>query len=445
MSAPLARLHALADPGSVQSVGDDGVGVLTARLQVNGTAAIAFATDPAVLGGALGEQGCARIVEAIGAARSDGVPLVGLWHSGGARLGDGADALEGAGSVLAALARTRDSCLPQIAVVLGPCAGGAGYAAAMADVVVMGPAGRLFVNGPAVVRSMTGEDVSTEQLGGPTLHGVDSGVAHLVASSDDDALAQTRGLIGLLARHGRIDPAAVGPNATLRELARAEPVDVRAVVAQLVDDPVELHPRWAPSALTLLGRLGGRTVGVLANDPRRLGGFLDTAATEKATGFTAMCDALGIALVVLEDVRGFRPGRAQERAGALRHGAALMRVFAGATVPRVTLLLGRAHGGAYLAMNSYSLGASAVFAWPGADVAVMDAEPAVEILHHRELAAADPADRAALRERLVTAQASSVRGVERAVQLGAVDAVIDPADSVRRIAETVSTFCDGQV
>ena len=443
---PQARLRALFDLGTLRLLapGDDS-GVLYARGEVDGTTAIAFATDATRMGGAMGIEGCQHVVDAIDLAVRERVPVIGLWHSGGARLAEGVVALDGVGQVFAAMVRASGR-VPQISVVLGPAAGGAAYGPALTDIVIMSKAGRIFVTGPEVVRSVTGEQVDMERLGGPEPHGRRSGVVHITTKDDESALLEARKLTTLLGRQGRLSPADVPSGPTEgHDLGAAMPAeanrayDVRPVVKALLDVPgVELHAKWAPNVVTTLGRFAGRTVGVIANNPLRLGGCLDASSAEKAARFVRMCDSLGVPLVVLVDVPGYLPGLGQEWDGVVRRGAKLLHAFAEAVVPRVTLVTRKAYGGAYIAMNSRSLGATAVFAWPNAEVAVMGASAAMNILHHKKLAAAPHEQREALRETLIQEQTTVAGGVNRALEIGVVDDVIKPAETRRRLAEALA-------
>lgn len=439
---PQVRLRSLFDPGTVRLLtGADGSGVRSARGEIDGMPALAYATDATSMGGAMGADGCRHIVDTIDTAVRERLPVLGLWHSGGARLAEGVAALDGVGQVFAAMIRASGR-VPQLSVVLGPAAGGAAYGPALTDIVIMSNAGRIFVTGPEVVRSVTGEQVDMERLGGPEAHGKRSGVVHLTCKDDDTALAEARRLARLLGRQGRLVPADVTDD---RDLSASMPAafnrayDVRPVVTALLDEPgIELHAKWAPNVVTELGRFAGRTVGIVANNPLRLGGCLDSAAAEKAARFVRMCDALGVPLIVLVDVPGYLPGLGQEWDGVVRRGAKLLHAFGEAVVPRVTLVTRKAYGGAYIAMNSRALGASAVFAWPNAEVAVMGAGAAVNILHRRRLAAAPAEEREELRARLVEEQTRTAGGVNRALEIGVVDDVIKPAESRRRIAEALA-------
>jgi acetyl-CoA/propionyl-CoA carboxylase carboxyl transferase subunit len=439
---PLVRLRALFDRGTTQTlVGRDDSGVISARGEIEGTRVIAFATDATRLGGAMGMDGCRHVVDAIDAAVRERLPVVGVWHSGGARLAEGVEALDGVGQVFAAMVRASGR-VPQISVVLGPAAGGAAYGPALTDVVIMGAAGRIFVTGPEVVRSVTGEQVDMARLGGPEPHGRRSGVVHITTEDDASALAEARKVARLLGAQGRLSPADVAQDRDLSATMPTEPnraYDVKPVVTALLDRPgVELHAKWAPNIVTTLGRFAGRTVGVVANNPMRLGGCLDASSAEKAARFVRMCDSLGVPLIVLVDVPGYLPGLGQEWDGVVRRGAKLLHAFAEAVVPRVTLVTRKAYGGAYIAMNSRSLGASAVFAWPNAEVAVMGAGAAVNILHRRKLATAPAEQREALRARLIDEQTQQAGGVQRALELGVVDDLIKPSETRLRIAEALA-------
>ena len=446
---PAVRLAALLDPGSMRPLAPfDNSGVYVATGSVAGGRIVAYATDPQKMGGAMGSDGCRHIVDAIDTAVRERIPVVGLWHSGGARLAEGVEALDAVGQVFAAMVRASGR-VPQLSVVLGPAAGGAAYGPALTDIVVMGPGGRVFVTGPDVVRSVTGEDVDMERLGGPDTHGRRSGVVHVVAGSDAEAVDRGRALAELLARPGRIDPTGLA-DADLGTLLPDNPkraYDVHPLINALLDPDctiVELHAKWAPNVVTSLGRLAGRTVGVIANNPLRLGGCLDSASAEKAARFVRMCDAFGVPLVVLVDVPGYLPGVGQEWDGVVRRGAKLLHAFAEAVVPRVTLVTRKAYGGAYIAMNSRALGATAVFAWPEAEVAVMGASAAVGILHRRKLAAAPPGDREALHAQLAAEHEKVAGGVNRALEIGVVDQVVEPAQTRRVLAQALAAAPPGR-
>ena len=441
---PMARLGALFDAGTVELLlpADDS-GVLASEGQIDGMPAVAFASDPRVQGGAMGSAGCAAIVTAYDRALEIGAPVIALWHSGGARLREGVESLHAVGQVFAAMTRASGK-VPQISVVLGAAAGGAAYGPALTDLVILSGQGRIFVTGPDVVRSVTGEDVDMERLGGPEPHSRRSGVVHVVTPNDGEALAAARELALLLgSQHGEDAACPALADADLAALLPESPkraYDVHPLISGVLDGPgVELHPRWAPNVVTTLGRLGDRTVGVIANNPLRLGGCLDSTSAEKAARFVRMCDAFGVPLVVLVDVPGYLPGVGQEWDGVVRRGAKLLHAFAEATVPRVTLVTRKAYGGAYIAMNSRSLGATRVFAWPGAEIAVMGAVAAVRILHRRTLAAAPPDQRHEIEAELAAEHEREAGGLARAQELGVIDEVIEPAKTRQALAEAIAS------
>jgi acetyl-CoA/propionyl-CoA carboxylase carboxyl transferase subunit len=415
--APRERLAALLGEESMLVMHDTpGSGVVTAIGDLHGHPTIAFATDPALQGGAMGSEGCEAIVEAYHAAMRHKAAIVGIWQSGGARLAEGVASLNAVGRVFAAMTRASGH-VPQISVVLGPAAGGAAY----------GPALTVFVTGPDVVRSVTGEDVDMARLGGPEPHGRRSGVVHVIADTDAAALASAVDIVGLLVDRKSVQPAEDRPLRDLLPESARRAYDVHPLINTLLDEPgTELHAKWAPNIVTMLGRIGGGSVGVLANNPMRLGGCLDSASAEKAARFVRMCDAFGVPLIVLVDVPGYLPGVAQEWDGVVRRGAKLLHAFAEASVPRVTVVTRKAYGGAYIAMNSRSLDATKVFAWPGAEVAVMGAVAAIRVLKRRQLAAVSEEERPGLETALAAAHEVESGGVGRAVELGLIDEIIEP-------------------
>ena len=473
---PLTRLATLLDPGSLRAlptggaVGEGGVGgrgaretpgaaggsggveggaadrsgALAVRGTVHGRPVVAYCTDATVMGGAMGSEGCGRIAAAIDLAVDEGVPVVGIWHTGGARLAEGVEALHAVGLVFAAMIRASGR-VPQLSVVVGAAAGGGAYGPALTDIVVMARGAKVFVTGPDVVGSVTGEQIDQEGLGGVEAHGRRSGVVHVVADDEADAYVQARRLLDLLGDQRQVDLAAVLEHDDLSELLPERPqraYDVHPVVRAVLDDDAgfeELQVKWAPNVVVGFGRLGGRTVGVVANNPIRKGGCLDSLSAEKASRFVRLCDGFGVPLVVLVDVPGYLPGVDQEWGGVVRRGAKLLHAFGAAVVPRVTLVLRKSYGGAYIAMNSRSLGATAVYAWPIAEVAVMGAKAAVGILHRKALAASSDDEREALRARLVTEHEQIAGGLNRATALGVVDEVIDPRTTRHRLASVIAT------
>ena len=335
---PRKRLEAFFDQGTLELItAEDTSGMLCATGKVRGTPVVAFVSDATIQGGAMGKDGCKAIPVAYERALVAGVPILGIWHSGGARLAEGVVSLHAVGEVFAIMTRASGK-IPQISIVIGPAAGGAAYGPALTDIVILGPDGPIFVTGPDVVRSVTGENVDALRLGGPEPHGRRLGVVHVVTETTEAAYERGQQLCSLLGDQGRLDVSSVQE----RDLAGTFPgsarrvYDVHPLIDNVLDDAehsVELHPKWAPNIATTLGRFGGRTVGVVANNPMRLGGCLDSAPADKAARFVRMCDAFSIPLIVLVDVPGYLPGVGQEWDGVVRRGAKLLHAFAEATVP----------------------------------------------------------------------------------------------------------------
>ncbi|MGM1064151.1 acyl-CoA carboxylase subunit beta [Saccharothrix sp. Mg75] len=449
---PVRRVEQLLDPGSTVLVQRPAhANIVVARGTIEGAPVVVYCTDATRKGGSIGIDECPYIVDAIDLAVRERCTVIGVWHSGGAKLAEGVAAMDGIGRMFSAMVRASGQVL-QLSIVLGPAAGGAAYGPALTDVVVMADGGRVFVTGPDVVRSVTGEQIDMDGLGGPEAHGRKSGVVHITSGSEAQAFLDARRVVDLVANPGRFDIGAPRLDEPLGFRLPESPkraYDVHPLVDALLDGGpragfVELQPKWAPNVVIGLGRLGGRAVGVVANNPLRKGGCLDSLSAEKASRFVRTCDALGVPLVVLVDVPGYLPGIAQEWGGVVRRGAKLLHAFAEATVPRVTLVVRKSYGGAYIAMNSRSLGATAVLAWPDAEVAVMGARAAVEILHRKKLAAAPEHEREALLTVLAAEHDLAVGGVAKAVELGVVDEVVDPDRTRRRLVEILSAAPAGR-
>jgi len=422
-----------------------GDGVVTGWGEVEGRPVCAFAQDATVFGGALGEAHAGKIVKVMETARKAGVPIVGLNDSGGARIQEGVMSLGGYGEVFFRNVLL-SGVVPQLSVVLGPCAGGAVYSPAITDFVIMAkPGGQMFITGPDVVRAVTGEEVTMQALGGADAHGSLSGVSHFTVGSDGEAVALTRRLLGYLPLNNLEDPPAVDPapppEAAAAELVRlvpeesGTPYDVHEVIARLVDvgSFLEVHAGWATNLIVGLARLDGRPIGVVANNPAVLAGTLDINASTKGARFVRFCDAFNLPLVTLVDVPGFLPGVAQEHGGIIRHGAKLLYAYAEATVPLLTVILRKAYGGAYDVMCSKHLGGDLNLAWPTAEIAVMGADGAVQILFRKELDAAAAPEREALRSRLSGEYAREFLNPYLAAERGYIDDVIDPAETRARL------------
>ena len=436
--APL-RLTSLFDEGTLEYVASqvDGIGAVSATGKINGRLVVAFANDPSFQGGALGAAEGAVIVDAYAIAMKEQCPIVGIWHSGGARLQEGIGALKPFGDIFRVMTHASGK-IPQVSVVLGPAAGGGAYGPALTDIVILGPEGRIFVTGPDVVRSVTGEDVDMLRLGGPEPHGRRSGVVHVVSLTEEQAMADTRNITDLLGNQGMLDTSKIKDidmGALLPEQSNRA-YDAHPIVDSVIDagTGIELHPRWAPNIITTLGRFGGRTVGVIANNPLRLGGCLDATSAEKSARFVRMCDALGIPMIVMVDVPGYLPGVGQEWDGVVRRGAKLLHAFAECVVPRITCVTRKSYGGAYIAMNSKALGATRVMAWDGAEVAVMGPLAAIRILHRRRLAEVPPDQKDAVEAELAEEHKITAGGLPKCIELGAVDEIVEPTKTRTAIA-----------
>lgn len=440
---PQVRIERLADPGTIELITPhDKSGMLAATARVAGNRVVIFASDATIQGGALGGDGSHVIITAYRAAMAQELPIIGIWHSGGARLRDGVSSLHAFGEVFQSMISASGK-IPQLSLVLGPTAGGGAYASALSDVVVLAPTGRIFVTGPDVVKTLTGEKVDIATLGGPDAHRKNSGVAHVIAESEQGAFDEIRNLVSLFANQGvmRTDLSDVDLSQFVPD-AQKRAYDVHPLVNAILDkdgERSELLPMWAENMVTTLGRLGGRSVGIVANNPQHLGGVLDSAAAEKAARFVRTCDAFGIALIVIADVPGFLPGAGQEWEGAVRRGAKLLHAFGEALVPRITLITRRAYGGAYVAMNSKSLGATKVFAWPNAEVSVMGAVAAVRVLHRRILADLSAEQRESMELELAAEHEKVSGGVARAIEIGAVDEIIEPTRTRSGLAQVLTS------
>ena len=412
-------------------------GVITGWGTVEGRTVFVYAHDFRIFGGALGEAHAAKIHKIMDMALAAGAPLVSLNDGAGARIQEGVSALAGYGGIFERNVRA-SGVIPQISVMLGPCAGGAAYSPALTDFVFMvRGTSQMFITGPDVVKAVTGEEITQNGLGGADVHAGTSGVAHFAYDDEETCLADVRHLLSLLPSnhleeppfHPSGDPAGRRAEALL-DLVPANgrfAYDMRAVIGELVDDGeyVEVHEHWAGNVLCCLARLDGRTVGVVANQPLSLAGVLDAKASEKAAGFVQMCDSFNIPLVTLVDVPGFLPGVDQEHGGIIRRGAKLLYAYCNATVPRVQVILRKAYGGAYIVMDSRSIGADLSYAWPINEIAVMGAEGAASVIFRKQIAEAE--DPEAMRVRVVKEYRAELMHPYHAAERGLVDDVIDPA------------------
>jgi acetyl-CoA carboxylase carboxyltransferase component len=454
---PRQRLEALCDPGSVQVLrsrvvssrrgtrGVSGDGVVGATGAVAGRPIACYAQDGSYLGGSLGERHADTIVRILQIAGRARIPVVAFVESGGARMQEGTAALAGYGRIFRQTVALT-GIVPQISVVSGASAGGGAYSPALADLIVMTEDAAMFLTGPGVVREALGEEIDAAALGGPRVHDR-NGVCHLVEHDELSAAARVRELLGYLpSDSGEAPPRAEPAEPELRDPGAVVPTeprrayDVRDALRGIVDaDSLrELCPRWARNIVTALGRIDGRAVGIVANQPHHLGGVLDAEGSEKAARFVGFCNSFGLPLLAVVDTPGFMPGSRQEQAGVIRHGASLVRAFAAARVPKLTVVLRKSYGGAYITMNSRDLGADLVLAWPDAELGIMSARAAVGIVHRRDLREAG--DQEAEHTRLADAYAHEHLRAEAAAAAGFVDEIVEPADTRARLAWALTTL-----
>jgi acetyl-CoA carboxylase carboxyltransferase component len=456
-SLPLERLRALCDPGSVQVLRSrvvssrlgtravEGDGVIGATGAVDGRPIACYAQDGSYLGGSLGERHADTIVRVLETAERARIPVVAFVESGGARMQEGTAALAGYGRIFRQTVALT-GIVPQISVVSGASAGGGAYSPALTDLIVMTEDAAMFLTGPGVVREALGEEISAALLGGPRVHDR-NGVCHLVEEDVVSAATRVRALLGYLPSASGTAPPRSAPTGPEIEdpgtVVPAEPrraYDVRDALRGIVDagSLQELCPRWARNVVTTLARLEGRPVGIVANQPRHLGGVLDAEGSEKAARFVGFCDSFGLPLIAVVDTPGFMPGSRQEQAGVIRHGASLVRAFAAAEVPKLTVVLRKSYGGAYITMNSRDLGADLVLAWPDAELGIMSARAAVGIVNRRELRVAS--DQEAERVRLADEYANEHLRAEAAAASGFVDEIVEPAQTRERLSWALLTL-----
>ncbi len=385
----------------MQGVEAPGEGVVTGRGTIDGRQVFVFSQDFTVLGGSLGKMNAAKIVKIMDMAAKTGCPIIGLNDSAGARIQEGVDSLSGYGEIFYRNAIYSGS-LPQISAILGPCAGGAVYSPALTDFILMSKGSSyMFITGPEVIKSVTREDVTFDQLGGAEVHNRKSGVAHFEYEGDKAVIAGIRDLLSYLPQNAH-QTAPPKPNndpinrsneklLNIVNPDQRKPYAMHEVIYELVDEGtfLEVQPNWAKNILCGFARLNGESVGVVANNPRVMAGALNIDSSDKAARFIRTCDCYNIPVLTLVDVTGFMPGVQQEHAGIIRHGAKMLYAYAEATVPKITLITRKSYGGAYLAMNSRDMGADVVYAWPTAAVAVMGAEGAANIVYRREIINSD--------------------------------------------------------
>ena len=413
-----------------------GDAVVTGFGTIEGRTVFVFAEDFTVFGGSLGKAVADKIVKILEMAMEAGAPVIGLKDSGGARIQEGVSALDGYGRIFFQNVQA-SGVIPQISVIMGPCAGGAVYSPAITDFVfqVEGTS-HLFITGPDVIKTVTGEEVSMDELGGAHAHGAKSGVTHFVAPDEETVLEWVRYLLSFLPQNNMERPPFFAPADrpdrmednldTIVPDSANQPYDMVELIELVVDDGgfFQVHEEFAPNLIVGFARLDGHTVGVVGNQPAAFAGTLDIAASEKGARFVRFCDAFNIPIVTFVDVPGFLPGVSQEHGGIIRHGAKLLYAYCEATVPRLTVITRKSYGGAYLVMNARGVGADLVYAWPSAEIAVMGAQGAVNVIHRRVLADAD--DPEARRAELVDEYETKFNNPYRAAELGLVDEVIEP-------------------
>jgi acetyl-CoA carboxylase carboxyltransferase component len=456
------RLHALLDDGSFQELGAlathdvrdfgladqrfPGDGVVTGFGKVNGRRVAVFAHDFTVLGGSFSEVQSRKITRIQHLALESGIPLIGLNDSGGARIQEGVRSLAAYGEVFVRNVMA-SGVIPQISLILGPCAGGAVYSPALTDFVIMAQGASMFLTGPDVVKAVTGEAVSAEDLGGAGVHGGRSGVAHLDAPDDASAIELAKHLLGYLPQNNAEDPPQIQPYDPADRADEAldhlipevenQTYDMREVVERVFDRAsfLELQPHFAANALTGFARLDGHAVGIVANQPAHMAGALDIDASDKISRFIRICDAYNVPVVTFVDCPGFLPGVDQEYRGVIRHGAKIIYAYCEATVPKISIVTRKAMGGAYVAMSSKQMRTDLAFAWPTAQIAVMGAEPAVRVLYRKEVK--DASDPQAKERELVDYYRDKFFNPYRAADVGQIDEVIEPRETRWRLVRAL--------
>ncbi|MCB2156709.1 acyl-CoA carboxylase subunit beta [bacterium] len=419
-----------------------GDGVVCGYGTVNNRQVFVFSQDFTVFGGSLSETFAQKICKVMDMAIRVGAPIIGLNDSGGARIQEGVGSLAGYADIF--LRNTMASgVVPQISTILGPCAGGAVYSPAITDFTIMNQGSYMFITGPKVVKAVTGEDVDTESLGGATVHAARSGVSHFTTDNEEEAIDLIKVLLSYLPQNNMGEPPL---QSTTDPINRKEddlnaivpddpnrPYDMKNVIALIMDDHnfLEIQRQYAPNIITAFGRMNGRSVGIVANQPKYLAGVLDINASRKAARFVRLCDSFNIPILTFEDVPGFLPGTSQEHNGIITHGAKLLYAFAEATVPKITIITRKAYGGAYCVMSSKHLRADVNYAWPQAEVAVMGTKGAVEVLHRKKIdAAEDPTKEEA---KLVEEYEDLFMNPYIAAERGYIDDVIEPSNTRFRV------------
>ncbi len=455
------RIDMLFDPGTfveinvfageenIHDLKNPGEGVVTGYGKIDGRKVFVYSQDFTVSGGSLGQIHARKICYILDQATKTGCPVIGLNDSGGARIQEGVAALNGFGEIF--FRNTKASgVIPQISVMMGPCAGGAVYSPALTDFIFMVKnIGQMFITGPQVIQAVTGEEVNMETLGGAMTHNQTSGVAHFAADNEEHCMNMIKELLSYLpSNHLELPPAyaPVLPEGDPDDIFKVIPeasnlsYDVRKVIRYIVDGNsfMEIQPYYARNAVVGLSRINGKTLGIIANQPDFLAGCLDINASDKISRFVRFCDCFNIPMLTLMDVPGFLPGTAQEYGGIIRHGAKILYAYSEATVPKITIILRKAYGGAYLAMCSSSLGADMVYAWPTAEIAVMGPDGAVNIIHRKEIENAE--NQMEMRAKLTDEYCEKFANPYVASARGYVNDVIDPRDSRKKVIEALDMY-----
>lgn len=460
------RIDFLLDDGSFQEIGKfvehhaqslgmqdrdiPGEGVVTGKGTINGRTVFVYAQDFTAMGGSLGEMHASKITKVMDMAQKAGVPLIGLNDSGGARIQEGVNALKGYGEIFKR--NTHNSgVIPQISVILGPCAGGAVYSPAITDFVFMvDKTSKMFITGPQVIKSVTGEEVTAEELGGGMTHNEVSGVASFLADDEEQCFAQIRRLMSYIPSNNLETPPKTECNDPVDRveeklkdvvpLKQNKPYDVTNVIDLIIDNDsfMEVQPYFAKNIVVGFGRLNGRSIGIIANQPQFKAGCLDIDSSDKASRFIRFCDAFNIPILTLTDVPGYLPGVEQEYGGVIRHGAKLLYAYSEANVPKINVILRKAYGGAYIGMNSRHLGADYVFAWPNAEIAVMGPRGAANIIYRREIKNADNPEEK--RQEKIDEYKENFANPYRAAADGYIDDVIKPENTRYQIINSLEAM-----
>lgn len=434
-------------------------GVVTGTGAIFGRPVHIASQDFTVMGGSAGETQSNKVAAMMEASATTGTPFIFINDSGGARVQEGIDSLSGYGKVFYKNVML-SGLVPQISIISGPCAGGAAYSPALTDFIIQTRKAQMFITGPGVIKSVTGEDVTAEALGGADAHMAKAGNIHFVADDDEQAILIAQKLLSFLPQNNTEEPPIVDPDEIVEldekmrdivPLDGKKGYDVREIITRLVDhgDFLEVQAGFAQNLVVGFARMVGRTVGVIANQPNVMSGVLDINSSDKGAGFIRFCNAFNIPLVTLVDVPGFMPGVAQEHGGIIRHGAKMLYAYSAASVPKITVVLRKSYGGAYLAMCSKDLGADRVFAWPTAEIAVMGAEGAVNVVFRKEIAAAEAEGgaeaAAAKREELIQLYKDTFSTPFMAASRGLVDDIIDPAETRREVAMALEVLANKRI